>query len=136
MRLSSGYEGRKARIEMVPLIDTIFLLLVFFIYGMLSMVVHRGLKVELPEASTPQVDKREYISITITKDNMIYLDKEQITLDELVSRIAGRMKGKKDIPVFIEGDKYADLGVAIRILDLLRGVGIREISFAAMEETR
>ena len=47
MRLTSGYEERKARIEMLPLIDIVFLLLVFFIYAMLSMTIHRGLEVEL-----------------------------------------------------------------------------------------
>ena len=46
MRLESGYENRRARIEMLPLIDIVFLLLVFFIYAMLSMVAHRGMKVE------------------------------------------------------------------------------------------
>ena len=45
MRLSSGYEEKKARVEMLPLIDVVFLLLVFFIYAMLSMVLHRGLRV-------------------------------------------------------------------------------------------
>jgi biopolymer transport protein ExbD len=51
MRLASGYEERKARIEMVPLIDCMFLLLVFFMYAMVSMTVHRGIRVNLPKGA-------------------------------------------------------------------------------------
>ena len=52
MKLKTGFEVKKARILMIPLIDIVFLLLVFFIYAMLSMVVHRGFKVDLPQATT------------------------------------------------------------------------------------
>ena len=134
MRLSSGYETRKARIEMIPLIDIVFLLLVFFIYAMLSMVIHRGLRVELPAASTALVDKRDYVSVTLTKDNLLFVDEKPVPLEKLASRVVGRMGGKKDVPVFICGDSRADLGVAVRVLDLLRAAGIREASFECSEE--
>lgn len=136
MRLSSGYEDRKARVEMLPLIDIVFLLLVFFIYAMLSMVVHLGLRVELPTASTARVDTREYVSITLTSDNAIYLDKERVALDELADRVVKRMDGRKDTPVFIHGDIRAELGVAIQILDLLKRVGVRQVSFECTRDTR
>ncbi|MGE5310719.1 MAG: ExbD/TolR family protein, partial [Nitrospirota bacterium] len=59
--------SRRGRIEMVPLIDCMFLLLVFFIYSMLSMVLHRGIKIDLPEARTAPVHKEDYLSISVTK---------------------------------------------------------------------
>ena len=136
MRLSSGYEDRKARVEMLPLIDIVFLLLVFFIYAMLSMVVHLGLRVELPTASTALVDTREYVSITLTSDNAIYLDKERVALDELADRVVERMDGREDTPIFIHGDIRAELGVAIQILDLLKRVGVRQVSFECTRDTR
>jgi len=136
MQLTSGYENRKARIEMVPLIDIAFLLLVFFIYAMLSMTVYRGFKVELPEASTAQIDKIEYVSITITKDNEIYLDKEQVTLNSLLYGISECMGRKDDIQVSVRGDIHADLGVAISVLDLLRRLGIKDISFECRDVTK
>ncbi|MCD6569748.1 MAG: biopolymer transporter ExbD [Deltaproteobacteria bacterium] len=136
MQLSSGYEHRKARIEMIPLIDIAFLLLVFFIYAMLSMTIHKGLKVELPEAVSTQVDKKEYVSITITKDNEIYLDKEQVTLNSLLDGISECMGRKDDIQVAISGDIHADLGVAISVLDLLRRLGIKDISFECRDATK
>ena len=133
MRLRSGYEHRRARVEMIPLIDCIFLVFVFFIYGMLSMVVHRGISVALPAASTAQTDKRDYISITIAEDNTIYFDKQKVEAAVLPGRVKAAMLEKGEAPVFVSGDERADLGVAIEVLDLLRQSGIKEVSF---ESTR
>ncbi|MBN2321054.1 MAG: biopolymer transporter ExbD [Acidobacteria bacterium] len=132
--ISSGYEQRKARIEMLPLIDVVFLLLVFFIYAMLSMVVHRGLRVELPSAATAEVDRYEYVGITITKDNTLFVGEERVELNVLVDAVKQRMKGAWDLPVFINGDRRSDLGMAVRILDLLKSAGIREVSIECAEE--
>lgn len=131
--ISSGYENRKVRIEMLPLIDVVFLLLVFFIYAMLSMVVHQGLRVELPNASTAEVDRNEYINITIAKDNSIFVRKERVELSELIEKVMEYVDKKTDIPVFINGDSRADLGVAIKILDLLKSAGVKEVSFECVE---
>ncbi len=132
--VTSGYENRKARVEMLPLIDVVFLLLVFFIYAMLSMVVHRGLRVELPEASTAQLDRKDYVSITIARDNTLFVEDEPVDLDGLVGRVVGRSGQPSDFPVFINGDRGSDLGTAIRVLDVLRRAGITEISFECREE--
>ena len=129
MRLSCGYETRKARVEMLPLIDVVFLLLVFFIYAMLSMVVHHGLKVDLPSAGTAVLDQNEFISITIDADNNIYLGEEPVGLDDLPDRVLAvhEIESKR---VFIDGDRDADLGLAIQLLDLLKRSGIEEVSFS------
>ena len=118
---------------MLPLIDVVFLLLVFFIYAMLSMVVHQGLRVELPNASTAEVDRNEYINITIAKDNSIFVRKERVELSELIEKVMEYVDKKTDIPVFINGDSRADLGVAIKILDLLKSAGVKEVSFECVE---
>ena len=133
--VTCGYENKKARVEMLPLIDVVFLLLVFFIYAMLSMVVHRGLIVDLPDASTAQVDRKDYVSITITDENAVLVGKQQVALSGLVDEVMSQAGGKADIPVFINGDRRADLGVAIRVLDLLRGEGIAEVSFECRQES-
>ena len=127
MKLKTGFETKKARIEMIPLIDIIFLLLVFFIYAMLSMVVHRGFKVDLPQATTAEIDRKDYISITVDKDNRILLDKAEILLENLSDEVKAKaMKGTK---IFINGDKEADLGVVINVLDTLRRDEIKEVYF-------
>lgn len=132
--IRSGYENRKARVEMLPLIDVVFLLLIFFIYAMLSMVVHRGLRVDLPSASTAVVNRNEYVGITITKDNSIFVGKTRVELDGLVQTVMGHANKKTGLPVYISGDRRADIGIAIRVLDLLRSAGIKEVSFECVEE--
>ena len=126
--IKSGYEQRKARIEMLPLIDVVFLLLVFFIYAMLSMVVHRGLRVELPGAATAEVDRYEYVGITITKDNAVFVGEEPVELNALVEKVREQTGNLDNLPVFISGDRRSDLGMAVKVLDLLKGSGIREVS--------
>ena len=127
MKLKTGFETKKARIEMIPLIDIVFLLLVFFIYAMLSMVVHRGFKVDLPQATTAEIDRKDYISITVDKDNRILLDKAEILLVNLSEEV--KAKAVKGTKIFINGDKEADLGVVINVLDTLRRDNIKEVYF-------
>jgi biopolymer transport protein ExbD len=134
MRLSSGYEEKKARVEMLPLIDVVFLLLVFFIYAMLSTVVHRGLKVELPVAGSSTLEKNDYISITIDADNQLFLNKEPVAVQGLAERVLALRRSEK-MPVFIDGDQKADLGLAIELLDNLKQAGIEEVSFSCTKET-
>ena len=70
--------AKKTRIELIPLVDMMILLLAFFVYAMLSMAIHRGLPVLLPSSSTAQLDQRPVLSITVQKDGRIYVDKEEV----------------------------------------------------------
>ena len=112
---------------MIPLIDIVFLLLVFFIYAMLSMVVHRGFKVDLPQATTAEIDKEDYASITVDKENRILLNKGEVLIENLSEEIKTEIK--EGVKIFINGDKEADLGVVINILDTLRRDNIKEVYF-------
>ena len=127
MKLKTGFEAKKARIEMIPLIDIVFLLLIFFIYAMLSMVAHHGFKVDLPQATTAEIDKEDYASITVDKDNRILLNKEEVLLENLSEEIKTEIK--EGVKIFINGDKEADLGVVINVLDTLRRDNIKEVYF-------
>ena len=69
---------RKARIDMLPLIDIVFLLLVFFIYAMLSMAVHRALPVALPVSSTAPIDKQVNLSVTVDRSGAVFVDDRAI----------------------------------------------------------
>jgi biopolymer transport protein ExbD len=132
--ITSGYEQRKARIEMLPLIDVVFLLLVFFIYAMLSMVVHRGLRVELPSAAAAEVDIYKYVGITITEDNALFIGEEPVELDALAGKVREQAGGADNLPVYINGDRRSDLGMAVKVLDLLKSSGIRDVSIECVEE--
>lgn len=134
MKLRSGYETKKARVEMLPLIDVVFLLLVFFIYAMVSMVVHHGLKVDLPSAGSVSLEKEEYIAITIDADNHLFLEETPVEMEGLAARVL-ILRGHEAKSVFINGDRKADLGLAIELLDDLKKAGIEEVSFSCTQET-
>ena len=75
--------AKKAKIDIIPLIDIIFLLLIFFIYTMLSMSVHKGVELNLPESAYTQSVSNEDISISIKSDNTVFINKKKIRLSEM-----------------------------------------------------
>ncbi|MFO7937304.1 MAG: biopolymer transporter ExbD [Kiritimatiellia bacterium] len=131
MKLISGYENRKARIEMLPLIDVMFLILVFFIYSIFSMSVHKGLKVDLP-AAEGEVQVGEICTITLTKDNKLYLNKMEMDIGLIAEQTISNWK-KNQTPVLIKADKTAEIGMGIRLLGLLKAGGVEKVSFQVEE---
>jgi biopolymer transport protein ExbD len=122
---------RKVRIEMLPLIDIVFLLLVFFIYAMLSMAVHRGLPVVLPASSTSKVDKHLVLSVTVKTDGTIYVDKEQVTLTGLAEFLERKARGDRQPGVLLFADRNLSYQKLFRVLDQIRSAGISRISLQA-----
>jgi len=127
MRLNTGYEDRKARLEMISLMDVMFLILVFFVYSMFSMSVHRALKVSLP-AATGAAERGEAIMITVTAADELYLNKQPMPLDEIVPA-ALALWDQQNLPVLITADRKASLGPAIELLGKLKDNGIERIAF-------
>lgn len=119
---------KRGRIEMLPLIDTVFLLLVFFIYAMLSMVVHRGIGIDLPRASTSPVDQSDYLSLSINSAGELYLDKTQVTLAELPGRLRQRRRQQPGLRVFIGGDRKVTYEKVVQVLDVVRQAGISQVA--------
>ncbi len=119
---------RKIRIEMLPLIDIVFLLLVFFIYAMLSMAVHRGLPVVLPKSTTAQVDKKLVLSVTVKADSTIFVDKEQVHLKDLAQFLRSKAKGQKETGVLLFGDRSLSYQKLFQVLDQIRIAGLQRIS--------
>jgi len=83
--------------------------------------------VDLPQATTAEIDRKDYISITVDKDNRILLNKAEILLENLSVEV--KVKAMKGAKIFINGDKEADLGVVINVLDTLRRDEIKEVYF-------
>ncbi|MBN2301989.1 MAG: biopolymer transporter ExbD [Lentisphaerae bacterium] len=127
MYLATGYENKKARIEIVPLIDVVFLLLVFFIYAMLSMSVYRGLRIDLPKGDG-MVEDRAILLIGIDSSNNIMLDGKQVGMDEVV-REAEMHADRDHGAILVSGDRNSDLGVSVELLSRIRACGVKTVSF-------
>ncbi|MEE8552642.1 MAG: biopolymer transporter ExbD [Desulfobacterales bacterium] len=123
--------NKKARIEMLPLIDIVFLLLVFFIYAMLSMAVHRGLPVALPTSSSALIDKELVLSVTVKTDGTIYINRDQIPLNDLTSALKNKTKEYKEPGVLLFADRDLSYQKLFSVMDQIRTAGINRISLQA-----
>lgn len=138
ININSRYLGEKkrARIEMLPLIDIVFLLLVFFIYAMLSMAVHRSLPVLLPVSSTAPIDTELHLAVTVKKDGVIYLDKILLSLEELQTvlrdnAVKAASGDSKSVTVTLFADKDISYQELYSVLDVIRTAGISNVSLQA-----
>jgi biopolymer transport protein ExbD len=113
---------------MIPLIDVVFLLLIFFIYTMLSMTIHKGIPVLLPQAKTAPIDREAYLSISITRDHRIFLDEEEITRVGLLQELVERREQQPHLRVFISGDRRVPYEWVVRLLDTVRASGFSKVS--------
>jgi biopolymer transport protein ExbD len=118
-----------ARIEMVPLIDVVFLLLVFFIYAFLSMIVPRGVRVSLPRVEGGTRTGREPVAVSIGRRGELFVDREPVGPGGLVGAVKARLEGVQDRWVVIQGDARAPLEAALEVLGRLRDGGIERATF-------
>jgi biopolymer transport protein ExbD len=120
---------------MVPLIDIVFLLLVFFIYAMLSMAVHRGMNLELPESSDPQKSADAPLSVSVTSvagKTEVYLDKNKVGLTELEKRLNRRiLRGGEKPEVLLFADREVSYQQLYEVLDRISAAGVTAISLQA-----
>ena len=123
--------NKKARIEMLPMIDIVFLLLVFFIYAMLSMAVHRGLPVNLPASKTVKIDKKLILAVTVKADGSIFVDKEPVALDRLTTLLQAKTTGQEQPGVLLFADRNLPYQSLFEVLDQIRIAGLNRISLQA-----
>ena len=128
-----GKRRRGARLEMTSLMDVMFLVLVFFIYCIFDMAVHKGLKVDLPNAAGAD-EKGERIVVTIRADDTMQLNGMPMSREEVISRVRELNKVKMNLPVLISGDRRSSLGVGIELLSALKAAGVEKASFQVSGE--
>lgn len=125
---------RKARIEMLPLIDIVFLLLVVFIYAMLSMAVHRGLPVSLPMSSVAEIEKKLMLTVTVEDDGTVYVDKDQVPLEGLTPMLETKARGYVNPGVLLFADSALSYQNLFQVLDKIKMAGLSRISLQAEVE--
>ena len=120
------------QIDIAPLIDIVFQLLIFFMLTS-SFVMQPGIKVNLPKAVTSEAIKYENIEILITSENVTYLNGNVITTNELKALLKQASK-RKGQTVLIRADRHVSLGRVVEIWDMARDLGIAEINIATNQE--
>jgi biopolymer transport protein ExbD len=122
--------SEKARIEIIPMIDVIFFLLVFFMISTLSMTINRGLPVNLPTAATSQKDTRDNVSLTVMQDGKMFLNKEPVTLQDMGPRVKAALATDPRLAVVINADGQVLHSTVVDILDELRQAGVSGLAIA------
>ena len=133
MKLHSPIPHRKARIEIIPLIDIMFFLLASFMLVSMSMIKLAGVKMVLPQAATAQPEKKpDFIPISVSVAGDIFWDKDQkpITKEEITPKVKALFQANPDLRIYINADKDALHGSVIEVLDKVRQAGVTKVSFA------
>jgi biopolymer transport protein ExbD len=129
MNIPSPRGSKRARIEIIPLIDIIFFLLATFVMVSMSMIKNQGISVNLPVAATSGAqDRKDYSAITVTASGEYFFDKDAATLEEVTERLKVLKATQPDPRVFINGDEKAEFGKAIAVLDVARKLGISKVA--------
>ena len=128
--LASPLPKKKARIEIIPLIDIMFFLLASFMMVSISQVTLKGMKVDLPPGTSGKVQsKKDYVSLSVDKKGIYYFDKTPIPLEEIQPRLLKIHAVTPDAKIFIRGDVEAVHGNVTRMLDQIRSSGFMKLSF-------
>lgn len=121
---------KRARIEIIPMIDVIFFLLVFFMVSSLAMTKINSMPVALPKtSSTPEALKQDLI-LTIKRDGSLFLNKSPVTLDRIGPQLAYEMHDNPQNVVVVNADQGVNYGLVIQVMDQARQIGVRKFALA------
>jgi biopolymer transport protein ExbD len=113
---------------MIPLIDIVFLLLVVFVFAMMSMTIHKGVRVDLPYAATADPNQRDYFSVTLTRAGEIFVGLDPVSVDDLSRRVAAAKQEDANMRVFVNAHKGVPYGRVVEVLDGIRSGGVTAVS--------
>jgi biopolymer transport protein ExbD len=125
----------RARIEIIPMIDVVFFLLVFFMMASLSMAVYHGMPVNLPQAASGQPTAPDTVAVTVDREGRTFLDREPVSIDALASRLRARIQGNPALATVVNADGDVVHRHVIDVLDAVRGAGVSKIAIAVTPAT-
>lgn len=130
MQLRNLRTTNKPKLMIIPMIDIIFFLLVFFMMSMLSMVVQKSVPINLPSSQTAKVDMQKKVLITVTADGSIYIDQTKTTIEGMIKYLQIEQSKGSEMTVVLRGDKAAQYGTFVQVLDTLKQMNITKIAVA------
>ena len=127
---------KKARIEIIPMIDVIFFLLVFFMVSSLAMTNTQTIAVNLPKTELSSKALKPKFVVSVKKDGSLFLNSKPVALDSIGSLLAYEMRENTQEPVVIHADQGVSYGHVMNVMDAARKIGVRKFSLAAESTTR
>jgi len=123
---------RKARIEIIPMIDVMMFLLVFFVLISLRVIPALGVKTQLPTSGKPEkLDVRTHAVVTVTKAGQIQLDGVDHSLPSLLAALGKLKQSGKDVDVVVRSDRDASVQQLVDVMDTVKAAGIGSVAIAS-----
>ena len=130
MRLQQLDVDKKPKIMIIPMIDIIFFLLVFFMMSMLTMVVQKSISLNLPQTVTSKLDVETALPVAVTSDGQIYVEQEKIPRETFRRRMEIEKNRNPNLSIVLRADTKSEHGDFVFVLDQLKSVGISKIGIA------
>jgi biopolymer transport protein ExbD len=127
MKIKRIRKSKKGRIEIIPMIDVMFFLLATFMLASLSMQHFSGIAVNLTKGKADEIKSDKQITLSITHDNSVFLNKEQISLESLISKLQPLLQNSEKT-VIIASDKDAFQGTVMEVMLKAREAGAQHFS--------
>ena len=116
------FEEDNSQINILPMIDIIFVILSFFIVSSLYLVKLETIPIKLPSSQTANLEKDSIIIVSLNIENKVFVDDKFIDISILESEIRSKLRGSKNSKVILRADKGIKYGEVILILDVLRKI--------------
>ena len=129
------FDANRPRVEVIPMIDIMMFLLVFFVVISLNMIAGSGVQMEIPGSKTTQQLKVSTITVGVTKDGKVVVAGKPVSPDELTARL-NALKKDGPVDVVLAGDKDVPLQMLLGVMDTIRGSGISSVGIAAIAEKK
>ena len=126
-------ERDDSTIDITPMLDIVFIMLIFFIVTT-SFVKETGVEVNRPNASTAVRDERGNILIAITANDEIWIDKRRVHLRSVRANVERLKAENPEGSVIIQADKSSKTGFLVETMDQVRLAGVQNVSIAAQKD--
>ncbi len=128
-QLASPRSKRRPRIEIIPFIDVMFFLLATFMMVSLSMIHNQGIELKLPTSNSakPIPDKPQQVTLSITKDGLIYADQQVLSMEQLGARLADLKRTAPETVIIVQGDYGCVFGKVVEVFDQARNHGLTKL---------
>jgi biopolymer transport protein ExbD len=128
-------ETKRARIEIIPMIDTVFFLLVFFMIASLAMTKMTGMPVQLPASATAQAKPVVKVMVTVTAAGRYYMDKQEVSFGEIYPEMRRRLRDNPKLVVVLNCDKTQRVDRLIQVMDEVKRANAENVLIATEPKT-
>lgn len=125
-------EGASSHLDLTPIVDVVFNLLIFFALSLNFASISSGIKVKLPTASSAEQVKSKDVTINLTNDGKIYFNSDQINIGTLPDEL--NKLQDKEILVIIKADNRVEHGTVVNAMDIVKSNGFSRLAIAVEKE--